>query len=214
MCMHGTWYTARWTWTSTVPVQQTRPTVSWAVLKEAQPAEWGKWLAPLLSTYWTTYRILHPFCCLPSVAQSAGSGRVTRMMRAGTLAIWEVERPRLVSLEKKWLKGHLTAAPSACGKDVEEMESGSSQWCMVGRQDTTETKIFQTGNDKKNFPPHEDNQVVEHADLRGSTVSSPAGRRGLQDLTGYSPEHLGLTSELILLVTESWTRDLLKSILT
>lgn len=102
-------------------------------LKE-QPVEQGRWLSPLLIKYWTTYRILHPFCCLQSLA----SPPLINNNKKKLLIHWSVghhsslRNQDLVSLEKKWLQRHLSATPSARGKVIEGTESGSSQRCMVG----------------------------------------------------------------------------------
>ena len=59
------------------------------------------------------------------------------------------------------------------------------------------------------FSPHEDSQAERQAAQGGSTVSDPGD---FKDLTAHSPEEPGLTSELLLLWTRSWNRDLLRSL--
>ena len=42
----GYWRMASWTWTSSVPSQSRKPTVSWAASKEVWPAGQGRWSCP------------------------------------------------------------------------------------------------------------------------------------------------------------------------
>lgn len=39
------------------------------------------------------------------------------------------------SLEQRWLRGDLAAAPCVCREVKEEMELGSSQWCRARGQE-------------------------------------------------------------------------------
>lgn len=66
--------------------------------------------------------------------------------------------PVLVSLEKGYLWGHLTAPP-VLQEVIKEMESGSLQWCMAGEQqwaqvETRDEKLFpeSTVRQRSRFP--------------------------------------------------------------
>lgn len=134
----ASWWKLRWTWASQRPWQQRTPTMFWAALTGVSGL-W-QWLCTLLSTSWTVSGVLCPVLGHPiqKGCWSAGANSAKSLRNGQLLEPWK-ERLRewgLSSLGNRRLQENLTAPCQNLWGVPGKAETGSSQWCVVGRQQT------------------------------------------------------------------------------
>lgn len=85
----------------------------------------------------------------------------------------EAEGMDLVQPAEEMASGDLSASPGIYGKVLAQMEPGSAEWRMVGRQETMDLswKEVQAGYKEKPFP-HQVSQVVKPVVQKGYAAST------------------------------------------